>query len=479
MYFCTYYSNPVYTSNFLIRGFPYSFSCIELQGDGFDNPNRLFFAIDCSINNTLSQKSDLRELIPELFYFYELFINRNNFEFNKISNNTEIDTVKIYTSQENGKEKDTETEKDIYKFITDMRNILEKEEKLNEWIDLIFGMNSEKDEKGREYYPKTAKVYFETKPEILNNEVTMDSADFGLIPFKLYDKKFPKIKRHPFEALKKYNNQMIYNDHFENYSNPLKCFMCIGRTKIDKDYLDAYRKQKEFDNNIMNKLKEIDEFTFYFVGDVFGNITIYRAIKENNKIKSKHSIFQKMKKNKKDDLINQINEKKEENNNDYEELEELSLPKTTFDARIDRVSGENIILVSVFKKIYDHDKQIKYIDFNNRLNAFVTYALDGLINVYIFPTCKLINSFQVNNTVGNNCIFDDVYLISTPFPMIICKNKILIYIFDINGNFIHSEPIADSKVKIYIDKNCGIVQDFITKDGKEYSFPFIDEIKST
>ena len=52
------------------------------------------------------------------------------------------------------------------------------------------------------------------------------------------------------------------------------------------------------------------------------------------------------------------------------------------------------------------------------------------------------------------------------------------YIFDINGNFIHVESMADcGEVQIHIDKNCGIVQDYITRNGKDYSFPFIDEIK--
>ena len=63
--------------------------------------------------------------------------------------------------------------------------------------------------------------------------------------------------------------------------------------------------------------------------------------------------------------------------------------------------------------------------------------------------------------------------------MIICKNKYILYTFDINGNYIHVESIADIEgIQIHIDKNCGIVQDFLSKEGKEYSFPFINEINS-
>jgi hypothetical protein len=45
-YFNLFYSNITYTCNYLIRVFPYSFIGIEYQGDGFDDPNRLFFSIN-------------------------------------------------------------------------------------------------------------------------------------------------------------------------------------------------------------------------------------------------------------------------------------------------------------------------------------------------------------------------------------------------------------------------------------------------
>ncbi len=145
-------------------------------------------------------------------------------------------------------------------------------------------------------------------------------------------------------------------------------------------------------------------------------------------------------------------------------------------AKIDRVSEKNIFKVNIFKKLYSHKKRVKYIDFNNRLNLLATYGLDGFINLYIFPSCKLINSIKVANYY--NGIFDKIFLISTPFPMIICMNQLIMYIFDINGNIIHIESIADEEVKIFIDKNCGIVQDFIIKNGIKYCFPFLEKIDS-
>ena len=468
--FNTHYSNPIYVSNFLIRVFPYSFSCIELQGDGFDNPNRLFYAVDSCMNNTLNQKSDLRELIPEIFYFYEIFINRNDFQFNKLVNKNEIDDVKIDSNKEK------ENKNDVYQFISDMRNLLEKEEKLNEWIDLIFGSKSIKDEDNRNYYSKNTLVTFENKEEILSNTLILESTDFGLTPYKLFDSNFKIAKKENIEKLKKYNFQMVEKEHFIDGSNPLKCFMCIGRSSIDKDYLNIYEKKKIYEDfNILYKMKEINEHYFYFIGDIFGNITIYRIFKEKKNKNENETFLKRILTHSKS--AKEIDGKIIDNNDKNKEMDDINDKKgKIYKARIDGIV-ERYSNVIIFKKISDHHKQIKYIDFNGRLNLFLTYALDGFINLYLFPSCKLINSFKVTNVVGNQCIFDQVLLISTPFPMIICSNKILLYVFDINGNFIHVESIADIEgIQIHIDKNCGIVQDFLTKEGKEYSFPFINEI---
>ena len=468
--FNTHYSNPIYVSNYLIRVFPYSFSCIELQGDGFDNPNRLFYAIDCCMINTLNQKSDLRELIPEIFYFYELFINRNGFQFYQLANKKDIDDVKIDINKEN------ENKNDIYKFIADMRNLLEKEEKLNEWIDLIFGTKSIKDENNRNYYSKNTLVTFENKDEILNNTITMESTDFGLTPYKLFDSNFKISKKDNIEKLKIYNGQMVEKDHFIDETNPLKCFMCIGRAKIDKDYINLCQNKKIIEN-YLSQLKDVDEYYYYFVGDIFGNITIYKIFEGNNNKNDKGKILKRKSTHSKS--MKNINEKIFENNNDCKEFDDNDdKNEEIYKAKIDRLVDDHYSNVIIFNKINDHHKQIKYIDFNGRLNLFLTYALDGFINLYLFPSCKLVNSFKVTNVVGK-CIFEQLLLISTPFPMIICKNDFLLYIFDINGNYIHVEAIADIKgIQIHIDKNCGIVQDFLSKEGKEYSFPFINEIKN-
>ena len=99
-YFSIIFSNITFVCNYLIRVYPYSYIAIEVQGGGFDTPSRLFFSISSMMNNTLTQRSDLRELIPEFFYFPPLFFNMNNVELNKLTDGSSIDNVYIQNKNE-------------------------------------------------------------------------------------------------------------------------------------------------------------------------------------------------------------------------------------------------------------------------------------------------------------------------------------------------------------------------------------------
>jgi hypothetical protein len=76
--FGTSYSNPFYVSYYLIRLFPFSHISIELQGKSFDNPNRLFLSVENAFHNSISQTTDVKEIIPEFFYLPEMFLNIND-----------------------------------------------------------------------------------------------------------------------------------------------------------------------------------------------------------------------------------------------------------------------------------------------------------------------------------------------------------------------------------------------------------------
>ena len=78
-YFGSHYSNPTYVSHYLTRIFPYSFVSIEIQGDKFDDPDRMFISVEKTFESACTLKDDVRELIPEFYTLPEIFQNEGRF----------------------------------------------------------------------------------------------------------------------------------------------------------------------------------------------------------------------------------------------------------------------------------------------------------------------------------------------------------------------------------------------------------------
>ena len=194
-YFNTHYSNIVYTSNFMIRLFPYSFLCIELQGNGFDNPNRLFFSIEDTFYNISIHKSDLRELIPEFFYLPEMFMNINSIYFGKQLNDLSVDNVIMPGLGDNRIENDNILKS--FFFVDSIKSKLEliNSQKLNSWFDLIFGEHQRYKSKSNErhqYFRNLSYIDIDKKTYLLysRDDIIMDSVEFGLIPLQtIYNNK--------------------------------------------------------------------------------------------------------------------------------------------------------------------------------------------------------------------------------------------------------------------------------------------------
>ena len=74
-FYGSFYSNQVYVSHYLNRIFPFTFTSLEIQSWEFDLPERLFSSLEMSFINSTSEKSDVRELIPEFFFLKAIFPN--------------------------------------------------------------------------------------------------------------------------------------------------------------------------------------------------------------------------------------------------------------------------------------------------------------------------------------------------------------------------------------------------------------------
>ena len=378
-FFNTHYSNIVYTSNYLIRLFPFSSLSIELQGDGFDNPNRLFFSIQETFFNISTQKADLRELIPEFFYFPEMFINLNCFNFGKRNNNEIVDDVNVNIEEilskknniieldfekKNNKNKNetnnnkinNDDDEKYFLFVDEMKNKLESlRAKIPNWLDLIFGPLQEKSPKNKQYFRKES--YIENKKEdlekIINDDDTMKSVEFGVIPLKtIGDKASFKDKNYDYgylEYKKEKKSIKLGRDSSKRINDSVKL------KNPDKLIYEKY----EIENYFINKN---NEYFDYWDTDL--------------------------------DLDFKINK---ENGNG-----ELEIYK-----------NKNLI-----EELMDHNDDILHIFYNKRLNMFSATSKDGFIYIYLIPN-KLFSVIRH----PDNRYYNKVFLSSNPFPTIVAYDE--------------------------------------------------------
>ena len=440
--FNIHYSNPIFICNYLIRIFPYSLSSIEYQGDGFDSPNRQSYSIIKTLENTLIQKSDLRENIPEFFYFTDLFFNRNNLKLGILSTGEEIDDMYI-------KEK-KEEKIDKYKYLAELKNyfLYDKKLDLNYWIDLIFGINQEKSKEiGREYYSKEKYIHLNKREQEseINNPSLLELVEFGLQPLKIFETNFPYFK--DMEKYKtdwiNYNLNEFYNSHLIIKNNKEICFIFE---------LDEYQNLKKYINYIMNEeiatkfdFGKLTYNKYRFIGNIYGDVIIYQSKIVRNNINNNEDLDK-----------NEIGGFFARTNPNHENI--IKCQDKIVNKFMIGKNNDEIILT----KLRDHYRQIKYIDYNPRLNLLLTYALDGYIHLYIFPICKLIRTIKVKDITKSDDALQKVVLISNLYPMIFLNDEKYIYILSINGDLINKkEKKKNSKFFACIDKNLGLFSDSI------------------
>ena len=473
-YFNTHFSNIVYTSNFMIRLFPYSFSAIEMQGNGFDNPNRIFHYIKDTFYNITLQKSDLRELIPEFFYLPEMFMNINSLNFKKNFDNELVDDVKILDemSEVNHEAnlKNKNNYEKMYIFVEDMKTQLEYlEQNMCYWINLIFGIQQKYDINEKKQYFRT-ESYLDLEgidyQQYVKNELIMNSTDFGLMPLQtIFDNKIYenfKNRKNTYENIKgiynEDNEQMIINDN-----NSLSDDSSNSHNKQKKSKIKKKVSTKK--TSIIDNLYELDEL-------------------EDNQIKDKKQINNE-----------NINIKKKSHYAKKYEMNHKYLNDEFWDEQLDidfKINNNycfgkiEIYLKNILTyEIIDHNDKIIDLFFNKRLNMFCTSSLDGFAFIYIIPN-KLFSIIKNSN----NSYFDRIFLCSNSFPAIITfeKKNNLLCSYSLSGLLIKQikvENQIDVKVEINPILNiyggnikdqvnvCITSNQFIIK--QIYSLPLLDQ----
>uniref|UniRef100_A0A8D1WCJ0 Neurobeachin like 1 n=1 Tax=Sus scrofa TaxID=9823 RepID=A0A8D1WCJ0_PIG len=128
----THYSNSAGVMHYLIRTEPFTTLHIQLQSGRFDCADRQFHSIPATWQALMDNPYDVKELIPEFFYFPEFLENQNKFNLGRLQVSKEVVNDVILPKWAKSAED----------FIYKHRKALESEyvsAHLHEWIDLIFG----------------------------------------------------------------------------------------------------------------------------------------------------------------------------------------------------------------------------------------------------------------------------------------------------------------------------------------------------
>ena len=187
----SHYSTVGAVTFWLTRLEPFSRVARELQGGGFDYPDRLFFNLDTAWENCLTSSSDVKELIPEFFYMAEFFVNTNRYWLGRRQNGDTVADVRLPAY--------TRGSPDLFvRFNAEALESPFASAHLNEWVDLIFGYK----QRGRAAEAAHNVFYYLTYPDAVDASAAEgDSVDatalrtqlayFGQCPLQLFTAPHP------------------------------------------------------------------------------------------------------------------------------------------------------------------------------------------------------------------------------------------------------------------------------------------------
>ena len=469
-FFGTHYSNPTYVSHYLTRIFPFSLVAIEIQGEKFDDPDRLFTSMKKTFESATTLKDDVRELIPEFYSFPEMFLNINNLNLSQNKKNAENKIAVI-----NDVELPPWTLNFPYNFVIELRKNLENDKlKINQWLDLIFGIKQKgtKAEEANNIFMGNSyqgNVKIDSFKDIDTRNTLLRLVEVGVTPLQLFDVECkPKIDKNIIltkdpiyinskgKLLYESSNIIFKNIKTSKFKRICEHFYYNKSSSSNKDYkINIYPKivkinwiNKDFiklitSNNFYYSLKvskfnenlpneeselcEIDNQSSKFSPSyLISGIDIPIIVYNNNKYMIKggfwdgrveiNSIFSEEK----------FNTCIFPNNNDQVVVMELSkddklLLCGTKKGFIIAYSLENNNF-NIIGKLFNHNDEITSISINDNLNMFGTTSKDGCIMLYTLPKFKLVRTIKItlnNNDKENESIFgNNIFLSSIPIPCV-------------------------------------------------------------
>ena len=192
----SHYSTQGSTMFWLMCTEPVASACRDLQGGHFDHPDRLFFSVETAWSNSLTNTSDVKELVPEFFFFPEFLRNANRYWFGHMQSGLLVDDVLLPPWACGSPEL-------FVRFCAEALESPYASAHLHQWIDLIFGAS----QTGKAAEAANNVFYYLTYPKDVDKAVaaTKDSpveaqairtqlTYFGQCPTHLFLKPHPPRK---------------------------------------------------------------------------------------------------------------------------------------------------------------------------------------------------------------------------------------------------------------------------------------------
>ncbi|ETO29143.1 BEACH domain-containing protein, partial [Reticulomyxa filosa] len=130
-HYATHYMSAGIALHYLVRNEPFTTLAINLQGGRFDIPDRLFHSLQNAWELSYTNLHDVKEVVPEMYYFPEMFRNINLLKLGTKQNGEVVNDVGLPMWADTPEE-----------FVRILREALESDyvsRNLHHWIDLIFG----------------------------------------------------------------------------------------------------------------------------------------------------------------------------------------------------------------------------------------------------------------------------------------------------------------------------------------------------
>ena len=325
----SHYSTGLNLTYYLVRSFPYSYTRIEMQGKNFDDPNRLFNSLENSFECAISQKSDLRELIPEFFCFPEMFYNMNDLNLGSI-----MDEKAKQMKPVNDILLPPYSNNDGYIFVKLHREFLESVEvsdRIHDWFNIIFG-SKQKGRNAKKINNQFIKQTYDDFDEIHRNHKEFSEkiyenrmVEFGVTPSQVFKNDVDKrlnvknLRKKPilFEyQIKKEKKGNINKDHIFSLDDIKEIKIRESELYIEGEPSKIFSSWKKDEEHKHEKMLFLYEDKVKIITKTEKSIFKKSKTKHSKDIKEKQENKETKKENKEKQVIKQEDKNNKEINKD-------------------------------------------------------------------------------------------------------------------------------------------------------------------